>query len=933
MTALTETGKRRRDRQHHAAADGGRRIRRRSSRSRRRRTPSPSTRAAALAIACDDLRPDLVWRRRRNCTVERQQRRHLGIDGNGADVTLPSVTIAGGLHARHRRQQHPAQTININSLTGTATSKSNANTHRQPSNESVVLKVAGQEPPTATEMAVPFDLSQMTWKQNAACQQLRRVGAADRVRRPGDDQHEGRQQPVGRDDLRAERELHAQGTQDLFGSVLARTIDNARQRQHPLRPPPRDRLLGRRPPHGRHLHLEALLEPLAAQDWRQAAAEACATIVAVESRSRPCPQTSRLSPSSPRTTKPTSSNTSSATSSIRASRSISSTTAPLTARWRPSSRTSAAVSWPSNVLPAQPQMPSRRARTGSTGSGFFAGRPSSPPSSTRAWFIHHDADEFRESPWSHLSLSDAIRHVDALGFNAIDFAGLDFWPVHDRFRAGDDVRDAFTFYSELAPHDRLQVRCWKKTDSLDLASSGGHEARFTGPAGLPAALHPPPLSDSRTGARRAQGLPGAAEQVSRSRSAPGAGTCSTTRCRRARPFIRDPATLTRYDPDALRRSLTLHPRYPEELEEALREARSEVSRADRRSPRPTRFAGKTRRRLRTSSTSPLSLGRFARNCASVKRRPRCSRGDLEQRTAELADGAMRRARCADAEIARVESGSRAARRGYRAMAGRGGRPDAPPRRAPALAQLAVDRAGSRGVSCLQGTMNPEVYLVLLEFGQEHEQRGARASASRRSGVSSPTRTFAPLSLTTLDGEDARHVDRPRNRSRERRQHAARVLRVGPRHGLAGAAVSRPHPARSPSWRTIPSRGRTSTAACATCQPIASRPRRAARWSAGSTSIRAMFELFGLTVRQWVDTSLVIAEWRTLASLLPLAQPLDDQVFGDDWRTLFREPSPLSENYRALPQDVFLRRARRRRIRARAGTRSSRSPSTTSRRSS
>src|SRR5439155_27045916 len=64
------------------------------------------------------------------------------------------------------------------------------------------------------------------------------------------------------------------------------------------------------------------------------------------------------------------------------------------------------------------------------------------------WFIHHDADEFRESPWSHLSLFEAIRRVDALGFNAIDFAGLDFWPVHDRFRAGDDVRDAFTSYAE-----------------------------------------------------------------------------------------------------------------------------------------------------------------------------------------------------------------------------------------------------------------------------------------------------------------------------------------------------------------------------------------------------------------------------------------------------------------------------------------------------
>ncbi len=66
----------------------------------------------------------------------------------------------------------------------------------------------------------------------------------------------------------------------------------------------------------------------------------------------------------------------------------------------------------------------------------------------------------------------------------------------------------------------------------------------------------------------------------------------------------------------------------------------------------------------------------------------------------------------------------------------------------------------------------------------------------------------------------------------------------------------------------------------------------------------MFELFGLTVRQWIDTSLVIAEWRTLVSLLPLAQPLDDRVFGDDWRTLFREPSPLSGNYRRYLNTYF-----------------------------
>src|SRR5262245_58168341 len=35
------------------------------------------------------------------------------------------------------------------------------------------------------------------------------------------------------------------------------------------------------------------------------------------------------------------------------------------------------------------------------------------------WFIHHDADEFRESPWLGLTLKEAIQQVDASGYNAI----------------------------------------------------------------------------------------------------------------------------------------------------------------------------------------------------------------------------------------------------------------------------------------------------------------------------------------------------------------------------------------------------------------------------------------------------------------------------------------------------------------------------------
>jgi hypothetical protein len=193
-----------------------------------------------------------------------------------------------------------------------------------------------------------------------------------------------------------------------------------------------------------------------------------------------------------------------------------------------------------------------------------------------SWFIHHDADEFRESPWSHLSLGDAIRHVDGLGFNAIDFMGLDFWPVDDRFHAGDDVRDAFTCYTELAPYDQVQVRCWKKTTGLDLASSGGHEARFPGRRVFPLRfiLRHYPIRGQSHGERKVF-----QERRNRFRDQERARGWHVQydQLQEDVSFLRDPSTLTAYDPEAVRLSLTLNPRYPEELEEALGAARSEIS--------------------------------------------------------------------------------------------------------------------------------------------------------------------------------------------------------------------------------------------------------------------------------------------------------------------------------------------------------------------
>src|SRR5439155_19506806 len=65
------------------------------------------------------------------------------------------------------------------------------------------------------------------------------------------------------------------------------------------------------------------------------------------------------------------------------------------------------------------------------------------------------------------------------------------------------------------------------------------------------------------------------------------------------------------------------------------------------------------------------------------------------------------------------------------------------------------------------------------------------------------------------------------------------------------------------------------------------------------------EAFGFSFRQFLDTSFLITSLRTLTALGPLAQPpADRDVFDDDWRRFFRDPSPLSANYRAYLRAYF-----------------------------
>ncbi len=98
------------------------------------------------------------------------------------------------------------------------------------------------------------------------------------------------------------------------------------------------------------------------------------------------------------------------------------------------------------------------------------------------WFIHHDADEVREAPARFRNLHEAIGFVDGAGYNAINSDEFVFLPMReeDAFE-GTDYIDEMKEYYYFHPRDLHRVNIWKKTgEQVDLVSSGGHSAQFSG---------------------------------------------------------------------------------------------------------------------------------------------------------------------------------------------------------------------------------------------------------------------------------------------------------------------------------------------------------------------------------------------------------------------------------------------------------------------
>ncbi|QGU33542.1 glycosyltransferase family 2 protein [Thermochromatium tepidum] len=95
------------------------------------------------------------------------------------------------------------------------------------------------------------------------------------------------------------------------------------------------------------------------------------------------------------------------------------------------------------------------------------------------WYIHHDADEIRQSPIAGQTLAEAIAAADAAGANAIDFLEFVFVPT-DRAQdaRGTDYVATLPHAYYFQPNPLHRVTAWRCAGPVDLLTYGGHRAEF-----------------------------------------------------------------------------------------------------------------------------------------------------------------------------------------------------------------------------------------------------------------------------------------------------------------------------------------------------------------------------------------------------------------------------------------------------------------------
>jgi len=96
------------------------------------------------------------------------------------------------------------------------------------------------------------------------------------------------------------------------------------------------------------------------------------------------------------------------------------------------------------------------------------------------WIIHSDADEIRRSPFPGVTMADALDLVTTTGANRVDFRVVNFSPTDaSRSEPGNVQHSLQRFRFGTRVGHLQQSKAWMQGGQrVDLASTGGHEARF-----------------------------------------------------------------------------------------------------------------------------------------------------------------------------------------------------------------------------------------------------------------------------------------------------------------------------------------------------------------------------------------------------------------------------------------------------------------------
>lgn len=92
------------------------------------------------------------------------------------------------------------------------------------------------------------------------------------------------------------------------------------------------------------------------------------------------------------------------------------------------------------------------------------------------WVLLNAADEFIESPYSELTLKDAIESEEQRGYNLIQLNNFEFWPTErDEKNNEADVRKRLKYYTF---NDDQQFRAWKVYSGITVTGTSGHYPTF-----------------------------------------------------------------------------------------------------------------------------------------------------------------------------------------------------------------------------------------------------------------------------------------------------------------------------------------------------------------------------------------------------------------------------------------------------------------------